>query len=153
MRIAPASAVPIDAPSWVPVFCTPPTSPLCSSGTAETVTLPSCEAIAPSPDPMSSSGPVMISGPAPMSSRLTSRTRPANSSRKPALTTRRGLASGKSFGTPAANSSSVSDIGSSRTPVSIADSPSATDRNSGTTKNVPACTRNMNRNESTPERI
>ena len=52
IRIAPASAVPIDAPSWVPVFCTPPTSPLCSSGTAETVTLPSCEAIAPSPEPI-----------------------------------------------------------------------------------------------------
>ena len=49
-----------------------------------------------------------------------------------------------------ANSSSVSDSGSSRTPVSIADSPSATDRNSGTTKNVPAWTRNMKRNEMTP---
>ena len=69
MRIAPASAVPIDAPSWVPVFCRPPTSPLCSSGTADTVTLPSCEAIAPSPEPTSSSGPVMTSGPALMSSR------------------------------------------------------------------------------------
>ena len=49
---------------------------------------------------MSSSGPVMISGPAPMSSRLTSRTRPANSSRKPALTTRRGLASGHELRDP-----------------------------------------------------
>ena len=25
MRMAPASAVPIEAPSWVPVFCRPPT--------------------------------------------------------------------------------------------------------------------------------
>ena len=32
-----------------PVFCTPPTSPLCSSGTDETVTLPSWEASAPTP--------------------------------------------------------------------------------------------------------
>ena len=29
------------------MFCRPPTSPLCSSGTEETVTLPSCEASAP----------------------------------------------------------------------------------------------------------
>ncbi len=65
MSTAPASAVPIDAPSWVPVFCRPPTSPLCSSGTADTVTLPSCEAIAPIPAPASSSGQVTISAPAP----------------------------------------------------------------------------------------
>ena len=65
MRMAPVSAVPIDAPSWVPVFCRPPTSPDCSSGTAETVTLPSCEAIAPIPAPQSSSGQVTISAPAP----------------------------------------------------------------------------------------
>ena len=45
--MAPANAVPIDAPSWVPVFWMPPTSPLCSSGTEDTVTLPSCDAIAP----------------------------------------------------------------------------------------------------------
>ena len=51
-----------------------------------------------------------------------------------------------------ANTSSVSDSGNSRTPVWIADSPSATDRNSGTTKNVPACTRNMKKNETTPSR-
>ena len=41
---APAQAVPIDAPRFVSVFCRPPTSPLCSSGTDETVTAPSCEA-------------------------------------------------------------------------------------------------------------
>ena len=76
MSTAPARAVPIEAPSWVPVFCSPPTSPLFSSGTADTVTLPSCEAIAPSPEPASSSGQVMISGPAPTSSRATRSTRP-----------------------------------------------------------------------------
>ena len=38
IRIAPASAVPIEAPRFVIVFWTPPTSELCSSGTAETVT-------------------------------------------------------------------------------------------------------------------
>ena len=41
---APASAVPIEAPRLVTVFCRPPTSPVCSSGTAETVTAPSCDA-------------------------------------------------------------------------------------------------------------
>src|SRR5262249_779469 len=38
MSTAPASAVPMDAPRLVTVFWIPPTSPLCSSGTAETVT-------------------------------------------------------------------------------------------------------------------
>ena len=52
----PASAVPIEAPRFVIVFCTPPTSGLCSSGTAETVTAPSCEASAPIPSPTSSIG-------------------------------------------------------------------------------------------------
>ena len=65
MSTAPASAVPIEAPSWVPVFWIPPTSPLCSSGTADTVTLPSWEAIEPIPAPASSSGQVTISAPAP----------------------------------------------------------------------------------------
>ena len=53
---APASAVPIEAPRLVNVFWRPPTSPLCSSGTAETVTAPSCEASAPMPSPASSIG-------------------------------------------------------------------------------------------------
>ena len=65
---APASAVPIDAPRLVTVFWRPPTSPLCSSGTDDTVTLPSCEASAPTPRPASSIGQVTISGPAPASS-------------------------------------------------------------------------------------
>ena len=54
----PASAVPSDAPRFVAVFCRPPTSGLCASETAETVTLPSCEARAPMPKPISSSGTV-----------------------------------------------------------------------------------------------
>ena len=60
---APASAVPIEAPRFVIVFCTPPTSPLCSSGTDETVTLPNWDASAPTPSPASSIGQVTISGP------------------------------------------------------------------------------------------
>ena len=42
------------------------------------------------------------------------------------------------------------DSGSSRTPVAIADSPSATDRNSGTTKNRPACRRYWKKNDDEP---
>ena len=60
MSTAPASAVPIDAPRLVKVFWMPPTSPLCSSGTADTVTAPSWEASAPMPRPARSSGTVTI---------------------------------------------------------------------------------------------
>ena len=69
---------------------------------------------------------------------------------KPIRITRRGLAFGRNFGTPTAKRSSISDSGSSRTPVSTADSPSATDRNRGTTKKIPAWTRNRNRNSDDP---
>ena len=143
MSTAPASAVPIDAPSWVPVFWSPPTSPLFSSGTDETVTAPSWEAIIPSPDPASSNGQVTISGPTPTSSSDGRSTRPANSVMNPSRTTRRGDAFGRSLGTPTANTSRESDSGSSRTPVSTAEIPSATDRNSGTVKKIPAWMRNM----------
>ena len=47
----------------------PPTCPVCSSGTAETVTAPSCDASAPIPSPASSIGTVTISAPAPSSQR------------------------------------------------------------------------------------
>jgi hypothetical protein len=79
-------------------------------------------------------------------------TMPANSAKNPIWTTRRGEAFGKSLGTPTAASSSVTDSGSSRTPVATADSPSATDRNNGTAKNRPACSRYWNRNERSPPR-
>ena len=149
---APASAVPIEAPRLVTVFCNPPTSPLCSSETEDTVTLPSCDASAPTPRPASSIGQVTMSAPAPASSAATITTIPANSARNPSCTTLRGEASGHTFGMPAAASSSVIDSGSSRTPVSIADSPSATDRNSGTAKNRPACRRYWKKNEVNPPR-
>ena len=48
--------------------------------------------------------------------------------------------------------SSVTDSGRSRTPVATADRPSATDKNSGTAKNRPACSRYWNRNEISPPR-
>ena len=62
IRIEPARAVPSEAPRFVIVFWTPPTSGLSSSGTAETVTAPSCEASAPIPSPISSIGTKTISG-------------------------------------------------------------------------------------------
>ena len=134
------------------MFCSPPTSPLCSSGTDDTVTLPSCDASAPTPRPASSIGQVTISGPAPASSAPTITTIPANSAMKPSCTTRRGEALGNTFGMPAAASSSVIDSGSSRTPVSIAESPSATERNSGTAKNRPAWRRYWKKNDVRPPR-
>ena len=54
--------------------------------------------------------------------------------------------------TPAAASSSVSDSGSSRTPVATADSPSATDKNNGTAKNRPACRKYWKKNAVSPPR-
>ena len=79
-------------------------------------------------------------------------TRPANSARKPSRTTRRGDASGKSLGMPAAARMSVIESGSSRTPVSIAESPSATERNSGTAKKSPPCRKYWKKNEVRPPR-
>ena len=94
MRMAPESAVPMEAPRFVTVFCTPPTSPLCESGTAETVTAPSCEARVPIPSPARSSGPVTMSAPAPVERRK-SATMPRNSRPKPTCTIRRGERAGR----------------------------------------------------------
>src|SRR5215470_6958823 len=149
---APARAVPTEAPRLVMVFCNPPTSALCSSGTADTVTLPSCDASAPTPSPASSNGHVTASGPTPISSAAISVTIPTNSATKPSWTTRRGDAVGKNLGTPTAARSSVIESGSIRTPVSTAESPSATDRNRGTVKNRPACSRYWKKNEVNPPR-
>src|SRR5262245_61292781 len=147
---APASAVPTEAPRLVTVFCSPPTSSVCSSGTAPTVTAPNWEANAPIPNPASSIGQVTIWGPAPWSS-STMRVRiPASSSRKPRRATRRGFARGNTFGMPTAVISRDTDRGSTRTPVATADSPSATDRNSGTTKNKPICSRNWKKKATIP---
>ena len=64
MRTAPASAVPIDAPSCVPVFWIPHLAALFIGHRADTVTAPSCEAIEPIPAPQQS-GQVTIAAPAP----------------------------------------------------------------------------------------
>ena len=77
---------------------------------------------------------------------------PANKARKPSRTIRRGETWGKSLGTPTAASRRVSESGSKRTPVATAESPSATERNSGTVKNSPACRRYWKKNEVRPAR-
>ena len=102
------------------------------------------------PRPASSIGQVTISGPAPASSAPTMTTIPANSARNPNSTTRAVMRCGNTFGMPAAASSSVSESGSRRTPVAIADKPSATDRNSGTAKNSPAWTGYWKKNAVSP---
>ena len=64
----------------------------------------------------------------------------------PMRETRRGLAfGGRAWGMPTAATSNESESGSSRTPVAIGDSPSTTERNSGTMKNSPAWMRNWKR--------
>ena len=65
---------------------------------------------------------------------------PSSTAAKPSATIRRGDVVGKNFGTPAAASSIVTESGVILSPVSMAESPSATDRNSGTTKKSPIIT-------------
>ena len=77
---------------------------------------------------------------------LMSETMPISTATKPSPTTRRGEAVGKNLGTPAAASNIVTDNGVILSPVSIAESPSATDRYSGTTKNNPIITTNWKKN-------
>ena len=134
----------------VTVFWIPPTSPLCSSGTDDTVTLPDCEASAPTLKAGEQHRPGHDPGPGTHLDAATMITMPVNRARNSIWTTRRGEACGKTLGTPAAASSSVMDSGSSRTPVAIAESPSATDKNSGTAKNRPACSRYCRKNDVSP---
>ena len=152
MRTAPANAVPMDSPRLEAVFWMPPTSPLCSSGTDDTVTAPSCDASMPMPRPARSIGQVTISGPAPASSRATNTTSATNSMKNPSCETRRGDACGNTFGTPTAAITKVIDSGRIRRPVSIAERPSAIERNNGTAKNRPAWSRYWKKNAITPLR-
>ena len=75
---------------------------------------------------------------------------PTSIATKPSPATRRGETFGKNLGTPAAASSIVSESGVIRSPVSIAESPSATDRYSGMTKKSPIITTNWKKNISRP---
>ena len=71
-----------------------------SSGTAETVTAPSCEASAPIPSPIRSIGTKTISGPASASSAPSRTSVPASSASRPLRTTSRGETSGKNARDP-----------------------------------------------------
>ena len=102
------------------------------------------------PRPISSNGMVTIAASA-FGSRARISTRvPASIASTPSRTTRRGDARGKNLGMPTAPASSAMDKGRMRTPVSSADSPSATERNSGMVKNTPACTRYCTKNMVSP---
>ena len=84
MRIAPTSAVPSEIPRFENVFWRPPTSPLCSSGSADTVTAPSCDASAPMPRPARSIGQSGDLGARALRrARRRTPTRPRNSMRNP----------------------------------------------------------------------
>ena len=75
---------------------------------------------------------------------------PITTAARPSSTTRRGETDGKNFGTPAAASSIVIDSGVILMPVSIAESPRATDRYSGITKKIPIITTNWKKNIRSP---
>ena len=72
--------------------------------------------------------------------------------RNPKRQTRRGDACGNSLGMPTAAITRVIDSGMMRSPVSMAESPSAIDRNSGTAKNRPAWSRYWKKNAVSPLR-
>ena len=72
--------------------------------------------------------------------------------RNPNRETSRGEAFGNSFGMPTAAITSVIDSGMMRSPVSMAESPSAIERNSGTAKNSPAWSRYWKKNATRPVR-
>src|SRR6266567_6595067 len=146
----PTRAVPSEAPRFKAVFCIPPTSELSLSGTADTVTAPSCDASAPMPRPMSKSGTVTTEAVASASRRAISRTVAARSRRRPIRTTLRGDAFGQSLGTPIADTSSASDSGMSRIPVSIADNSSTIERYNGLVKKMPAWIKYWKRNIVSP---
>ena len=79
----PISAVPNEAPRLVAVFCSPPTSAVSASDTAETVTAPSCEASAPSPSPISTIGMFSTVASAPGSIPATRNSTPTISTSRP----------------------------------------------------------------------
>ena len=128
IRTEPASAVPSDAPNWLAVFWEATDLGALLVGTAETVTLPSCEARAPIPSPIRISGTARCAAVASTSIVVKSTTIPINTARSPSSTTRRGETAGKNLGMPAAASSIASESGVILSPVSIAERPRATDR-------------------------
>jgi hypothetical protein len=81
---------------------------------------------------------------------LSSATTPTSTATNPIVTIRRGEVVGRSLGTPAAARSIVTESGVILSPVSIAESPSATERNNGTTKNSPIITTNWKKNMRSP---
>ena len=141
MTTAPTRAVPSDEPRFWAVYWSPPTSLPRSTGADETITLPSWDAIAPMPAPMSRKGRVVMAASAPSSRRAASSSEAASMSSRPACTTRRGDARGSSLGTAGAVTTSASESGSILTPVSNASSPRQSERNSGIAKNIPIITR------------
>ena len=144
------SAVPSDAPRLVAVFWMPPTSGARSSGRDETVTAPSCEASAPIPAPISSSGTVTIAAVAPGLSAGDEDRGPGHDQEQADARDAPGAALGRTLGIPTAITSSEIDSGTSRIPVSIADSSSTTDRNSGIVKKIPDCRKNWKPNSVRP---
>ena len=79
--------------------------------------------------------------------RAISTTMPANSASRPSRTTRpRGGVGEELAGSRPRRAAAVSESGSSRTPVSIGERPSATERNSGMAKKRPAWIRNWKKN-------
>ena len=146
MSTAPASAVPNEAPRFIEVFWSPPTSALRDSSTAETVTAPSWDAMVPMPRPRSSIGiattPALAVGLIPkISTRV-----PASIKVRPMRTSSFGEPVGKRRGTSMADRRRASESGTSLTPVARALNSRTTDKKRGMVKKTPACARYWKKN-------
>jgi hypothetical protein len=151
MSAAPASAVPTDAPRLVSVFWIPPTSPL-AGWTPPTQSRFRVAMPARRYPGLRAASARSRSQPSARVERGHHDHDASENARNPIWTTRRGDACRKNLGTPTAAASSVMDSGSSRTPVAIAENPSATDRNNGTAKKRPACRSYWKKNDVSPAR-
>ena len=154
MTIAPVSAVPTEMPRLVIVFCRP--SDLAALLVGDRGDGDAAELRGEgtrSRGRRGAAAQVTTSAPAPASRAADQHHQGQRKSpRKPSRTTRRGDTSGKAFGIPAAARIRVKESGSRRTPVSIAERPSATERKSGTAKKSPPWRKYWKKNEVRPPR-
>ena len=150
---APASAVPIDAPRLVTVFCTPPTSPLCVVGHRGHGHGPELRGQRADPEAREQHRPGHDLRPGARVERgqhdhdASEQARGTRSG--PPGAGRRAGRPGERPRRPAAASATAAAAGRRSRPP---DSPSATDKNNGTTKNRPACRKYWKKNAMSPPR-
>ena len=150
MRTAPASAVPIDAPRFVAVFCRPPTSLLCSSGTDDTVTRRAATPARPRRGRPAAWASHDLWPGALIERRH--QDQDAGEQREQPTWTRAGRRVRAHLGDARGGQQQGDGQRQQPNAGATADSPRATERNSGTAKNRPACSRYWKKNAVRPAR-